>query len=112
MGLRSGGRRLEIFETFGPVKNPFYSLSTNSEQGQLIFVEHNNQSLTSYMLTAELMKCVCVRGVCAWCVCVCMCVCVCVSYFKQSSISHRKLLHTIRECYIQFSLVNFIMMKL
>eukprot|EP00731_Ephydatia_muelleri_P004092 Em0002g268a len=54
----------EIFETFGPVKNPFYSLLINSEQelgpslapGQLIYVVPNNQSLTSYVFTAELMK--------------------------------------------------------
>ncbi|KAL5506646.1 hypothetical protein EMCRGX_G008349 [Ephydatia muelleri] len=54
----------EIFETFGPVKNPFYSLLINSEQelgpslapGQLIYVVSNNQSLTSYVFTAELMK--------------------------------------------------------
>ncbi|KAL5506698.1 hypothetical protein EMCRGX_G008422 [Ephydatia muelleri] len=46
------------------MKNPFYSLWINSEQesgpslapGQLIYVVPNNQSLTSYVFTAELMK--------------------------------------------------------
>ena len=77
-GAQGRGIRLEIFETFGLVKNLFYSLSTNSEQGQLIFVLPNN---TSYMLTAEFMKCVCVvfvRGVCVCARGVCVCVCVCV----------------------------------
>ena len=68
------------------MKNPFYSLWINSEQelglslvpDQLIYVVPNNQSLTSYVFTAELMKYVLV------CVCVClgvysMCVYMCVS---------------------------------
>ena len=54
----------QIFETFGPVKNPFYSLLTNNEQelapslapGQLIYVVPNNQTLTRYVFTTELMK--------------------------------------------------------
>ena len=76
---------------------------------QLIFVEHNNQSLTSYMLTAELMKCVCVC-VCAWCVgvvcgrgvCMCVCVCVCKLFqtifnFPQQVIAYnQRMLHSIQ----------------
>ena len=76
----SSGPSVREFETFVPVKNLFYSLWINCEQelglslvpDQLIYVVPNNQSLTSYVFTAELMKYVLV------CVCVCLGVYVCL----------------------------------
>ena len=55
----------QIFETFGPVKSPLYSVLVESDDhasslgltpGQLVYVVPSNMELSRYVFTQQLMK--------------------------------------------------------
>ena len=55
----------QIFETFGPVKSPVYSVLVESDEhasslglspGVLVYVVPSNMEVTKYIFTQQLMK--------------------------------------------------------
>ena len=56
---------LQVFETFGPVKRPFYSIRINSVDdmssvgvalGDTVYITPDDPSLTKYVFPQELLK--------------------------------------------------------
>lgn len=56
---------LKVFETFGPVKKPYYSIRVNSPDhvsalgltaGRVLYIVPGSQEMTKYVFTDKLMR--------------------------------------------------------